>query len=347
MTPSGEGPRGSGNGLAVSVLIPARDAGATLAAALESVRRQSEPRFECIVVDDGSRDATRAVAERFAAADPRFRVLATGRRGIVPALLDGLAACRAPLVARLDADDLAHRRRLELQTAALAADPILSGVGCHVRVFPRAGLRAGLRGYEAWLRGIRDARAVRVERFVECPLPHPTWLLRREALAAAPWRDAGWPEDYDLLLRWLAAGRRIGVVPRRLVAWRDGPARMWRTSPAYAPARFAACKAHHLARGPLRGGAEYVLWGHGATGRALRRALAAEGKRVAAIVEIHPRRIGRRIGGAPVVRPEALPAVRRGLPLVASVAGPFARAEIRAWCARLGLREDADFWCAA
>jgi len=335
------------SGPLVSVLIPARDAAATLPACLESVRRQSEPRFECVVVDDGSADATRAVAERFAGADPRFRVLGTARRGIVPALLDGLAACRAPLVARLDADDLAHRRRLELQAAALATDPTLAGVGCHVRVFPRAGLRPGLRSYERWLRGIRDARAVRAERFVECPLPHPTWLLRREALAAAPWRDAGWPEDYDLLLRWLEGGRRVGVVPRRLVAWRDGPGRMWRTSPAYVPERFVACKAHYLARGPLRHGPEYVLWGHGATGRALRRALAAEGRRPAAIVEIHPRRIGRRIGGAPVVRPEAIPAVRRGLPLVASVSGPFARAEIRAWCARLGLREDADFWCAA
>jgi glycosyltransferase involved in cell wall biosynthesis len=303
----------------VSVLIPARDAADTLPACLASVRRQSEPRFECLVVDDGSADATRAVAERVADEDPRVRVLATPRRGLVPALLDGLAACRAPLVARLDADDLAQRRRLELQAAALAADPTLAGVGCHVRVFPRAGLRAGLRTYESWLRGIRDARAVRAERFVECPLPHPTWMLRRAALARAPWRDAGWPEDYDLLLRWLEAGSRVGVVPRRLVAWRDAPGRMWRTSPAYAPERFVACKARFLARGPLRHHDAYVLWGHGATGRALRRALLGEGRAPAAIVEIHPRRIGRRIGGAPVVRPEALPAVRRGLPLVASV----------------------------
>ena len=58
----------------VSVLLPVRDAEATLGAALRSVARQSEPRFECVVVDDGSQDASRARAGAFAARDPRFRV---------------------------------------------------------------------------------------------------------------------------------------------------------------------------------------------------------------------------------------------------------------------------------
>jgi glycosyltransferase involved in cell wall biosynthesis len=331
----------------VSVLLPVRDAEATLAACLTSVLRQSETRFECIIVDDGSRDGSRAVAECFAGTDSRFRVLALPARGLVPALLDGLAACRAPLVARLDADDWMHRRRLEWQARALAADPGLAGVGCHVRVFPRAALRPGLRAYESWLREITSERRLRTDRFIECPLPHPTWMMQREVLRATPWREAGWPEDYDLLLRLLAAGRRLGVVPRRLLAWRDGPDRMWRTDAAYAPDRFVACKAHFLASGPLRRSPAYVLWGHGATGRALRRALRFEGKHVAAVVEIHPRRIGQHIDGAPVVSPEGLSALRAGLPLVASVSGPPARAAIRAFCTRAGLREDVDYWCAA
>ena len=332
---------------AISVLIPARDAAATLPACLASVRRQSEQDFECLVVDDGSRDATRAVADCFSAADPRFRVVSTPPRGLVPALLDGLTACRAPLVARLDADDWMHRQRLEWQARALTEDPGLAGVGCHVRVFPRSELRPGLRAYEAWLCDITSERRLRRDRFIECPIPHPTWMIRREVLDANPWRKTGWPEDYDLLLRLLADGRRLGVVPRRLLGWRDGPTRMWRTDAAYAPERFVACKAHFLASGPLRRAAGYVLWGHGATGRALRRALRAEGKHAAAIVEIHPRRIGQRIEGAPVVRPEGLMALRAGLPLVASVAGTAARAEIRSFCARAGLREDVDYWCAA
>jgi glycosyltransferase involved in cell wall biosynthesis len=331
----------------VSILLPARDAAETLPACLASIRRQREPRFECVLVDDGSRDATRAIAGAAAREDPRFRVVATPPRGLVAALNDGLAHCRAPLVARMDADDWMHRDRLAAQLAALAGDPSLSGVGCHVRVFPRAALRPGLRDYEAWLRGIDAPARVAAERFVECPLPHPTWLVRRDALAAlGGYRDAGWPEDWDLLLRAHEAGHRIGVVPRRLLAWRDGPARLWRTHAAYAPERFLACRAHFLARGPLRHDDAYGLWGFGETGRKLRRALAAEGKRPAWIVELHPRRLGETIHGAPVVRPERIPALPR-LPLVVSVAGAFARAEIRASLARMGLREGVDFTVAA
>ncbi len=323
-----------------------RDAEATLPATLASVRRQTETRFECWIVDDGSRDGTPALVRAAVARDERFRVLTRPAQGLVTALNEGLARCRAPLVARMDADDLMHSRRLELQRLALEREPRLAGVGCHVRIFPRRGLRAGLRDYEAWLRTIDSPRRVREEALVECPLPHPTWMLRREVFARLGYRDRGWPEDYDLLLRMLEAGEELGVVPRRLLAWREHPGRLWRNDAAYAQERFLACKAEHLARGFLAGCERYGLWGYGETGKALRRALEQHGKRPGHIVELHPGRLGETIHGAPVVRPEALPAQPR-LPLVVSVAGAVARTEIRATLARLGWRELVDYVCAA
>lgn len=330
----------------VSILLPARDAAATLPAALRSCLRQREERLEVVLVDDGSRDETGRLAEAAAAADERVRVLRTPPRGLVPALLDGLAACRAPVVARMDADDWMHRDRLALQLAALDTDPTLAAVGCHVRSFPRRALSEGRRSYERWLRTIDSPERVAAEAFVECPVAHPGLCLRRETLDTVAWRDVGWPEDYDLVLRLLAGGLRIGVVPRRLLGWRESPGRLSRRSPVYGLDRFTACKAHFLAEGLLAGRSDYLLWGYGGTGRALRRALAACGRTPSHVIELHPGRLGQRIHGAPVVPPEALAALR-GVPLVVSVAGADARRQIRQALASMGFAEGADFVCAA
>ncbi|MBI4953192.1 MAG: glycosyltransferase family 2 protein [Myxococcales bacterium] len=331
----------------VSILLPAFDAALTLDACLRSVARQTETRFECLIVDDGSRDDTAAIAARWAAADGRFRLLCGRHAGLVPTLARGLEACRAPYVARMDADDLMHRRRLAAQLAALDAAPGLAAVGCHVRLFPRgAALQPRRRAYESWLNGLRTAADVRRDAFVECPIAHPSLCARREELVAFGYRDRGWPEDYDLVLRLLEAGREVGVVPERLLGWRDHPGRLSRTAATYGLERFTACRAEFLVRGWLATSAHYVLWGYGDTGRSLRRALAGHGRTPSHVVELHPGRVGNRIHGAPVVTPDALGGLR-GARVLVSVAGARARSEIRAALARMGFEELHDFVCCA
>ena len=330
----------------VSVLLPARDAAATLPAALRSLRRQTFPDWECIVVDDGSRDGTCGAVAAVTAEDPRVAAVSIPPAGVVGALVIGLARCRGRYVARMDADDVMRRDRLARQVAALEAAPGLAAVGAHVRFFPRRAMTDGLRAYERWLNGIDSPARVRAEAFVECPVAHPTLMVRRAALSVFGYRDRGWPEDYDLVLRLLAAGHEIGVVPRRLVAWRDAPARLTRTHPAYALGQITACKAAFLADGLLGGGEHYILWGYGGTGRALHRALQRHGKRPSHIVEVHARRLGHVIQGAPVVAPDALATLPKGR-LVASVAGATARRQIRRFLAALGWVETRDFVCAA
>jgi len=329
----------------VSVLIPAFNAAATLEVALRSVARQRWADWECLIVDDGSTDRTAAIASDWALRDGRFRVLTIPHGGLVAALNYGVAQCSGLYVARMDADDWMHRARLALQVEHIEATG-LAAVGCHVRLFPRAHLNAGWRRYEGWLRSIRTAGDVRRELFVESPLVHPTLLVRREILSRFPYGDRGWPEDYDLLLRLDAAGHRLGVVPRRLLGWRDSPARLSRTHPSCEIDVFASCKANYLASGFLAAHERYVLWGYGATGRALHRALQAHGKRMAYLVEMHPGRIGNRIHGARVVTPDDLPSLEP-LPLLASVAGAARRAEIRSFLETRGRHELRDFVCVA
>jgi hypothetical protein len=246
----------------------------------------------------------------------------------------------------MDADDLMHRQRLALQARMFEESPHLTAVGCHVRLFPRYGLPEGRRAYERWLNSIDTPERVRQDAFVECPLAHPTLMLRREALQTLEYRDCGWPEDYDLLLRLLTQGYEVSVLPWRLLSWRDTPGRLSRTSSTYALERFASCKAAFLAASFLKGTETYILWGYGDTGKTLRRALLPHGKVPSHIVEIHPGRIGNHIHNAPVISPEDLVRVPRGR-VVVSVTGAQARQEIRQVMARLGFVELHDFVCAA
>lgn len=328
------------------MLLPVRDAAGTLAATLASVARQTERDFECIVVDDGSRDASAAIVAALAAEDPRFVLVRQPRHGLVAALCAGVGRCRGEFIARMDGDDLMRRARLARQLAALVAAPDLAAVGCHVRPLPRAREGAGRGEYDAWLGTIRTADDVRREAFVECPLAHPTWLVRASVLHAHPYREVPWPEDYDVLLRWLAAGLRVGVVPERLLAWREHPARLSRSDPRYGLDRFLAAKVHFLCTGFLAAHAEFVLWGYGSTGRALVAALRGHGRRPVAIVELHPGRIGNTIAGAPVIPPAALVSLPRR-PLLVSVVGVGPRAEIRSELAGFGYRDGVDFLCVA
>ena len=330
----------------VSILVPAFNAGATLAACLRSVQRQTETRWECVIVDDGSADDTVACARAFAERDPRFTVVSTPHRGLVAALNNGIEHCRANVVARMDADDLMHRHRLAAQLRLLDAEPRLAAVGCHVRLFPRGELRDGLRAYERWLNGIDSPRRVHEDVFIECPIAHPTLMIHRETLARLGYRDCGWPEDYDLILRLVTRGAAIGVVAQRLLCWRNCPQRQTWIGEQYGLDRLTACKAAFLASHFLAGTDAYILWGFGDTGRALQRALLQHGKRPSHVVEVHPGRLGNVIHGAPVVGYEQLPHLPRR-PVIVSVAGEGPRQQIRDAMAAMGFQEIQDFVCAA
>jgi GT2 family glycosyltransferase len=331
----------------IAVLLPARDAAATVRAAAVSILRQTERDLALVAVDDGSRDGTGEILDRLAARDRRVVVVRGRGEGIAGALNRGLSRCDAPLVARMDADDVAHPERLAVQRAALEADPSLAAAGSRVRLFPGRAVREGMARYAAWLNGLVTPELVRRDLFVEAPLVHPAATLRRATLeAAGGWRDGDFPEDYDLWLRLAAAGARLTNVPRRLLAWRESPERATRRDPRYALSRHVALKCRALAAGPLAGRTEVALWGAGETGKAFSDALLREGIRVALFVEVDRKKVGRVVRGAPVIGYEEAGRAR-GLPLLVAVGAPGARTLIREELARQGFLEEREFWCVA
>ncbi|MXW55520.1 MAG: glycosyltransferase family 2 protein, partial [Gemmatimonadales bacterium] len=84
----------------VSILLPCRDAEPFLGACIESLAAQSEPRFEVLALDDGSRDGTGPLLRAWADRDPRVRLVDRAGSGIVAALRRLSGEARSPLLAR-------------------------------------------------------------------------------------------------------------------------------------------------------------------------------------------------------------------------------------------------------
>jgi glycosyltransferase involved in cell wall biosynthesis len=330
----------------LSVLLPARNAEATIDAAVESIVRQTFVDFELLAIDDGSTDTTSQRLHAWAQRDFRVRCLQTHGTGLVGALSLGLSQARGALIARMDADDESLPARFERCVERLALEPSLAGLGTGVEIVradrpPSPALVA----YGRWLSSLTTPRRLFEDRLIESPLCHPSVMLRREALGrVGGWREGDFPEDWELWLRLLEAGEALVCLPEVLHRWTDHDTRLTRTDPRYARDRHDRLRAQFLLarfrNGPL------AIWGAGARGISLCRAMQAQGGRVERFIEVNPRKIGQRIHGVPVVWPDDL-----GRPgeehVIAAVGASGARAEIRAYLDSRGHLEGEHFTCAA
>jgi glycosyltransferase involved in cell wall biosynthesis len=329
----------------VSILLPVRNEEKLLPAALESIFNQTLTSWELIAVDDGSTDGTAEILEAASRLDSRVRVFRSGGRGLAAALNTGLQACRAPLVARMDGDDISHPRRLEIQAAFLCDNPSVGLVACSFRHFPRHRLKDGMIAYEKWQNALLSHDSIMRDLYVESPFVHPSVMSRKdEVLAVGGYRDMGWAEDYDLWLRLASSGTRFSRLPQTLFFWRERPERATRTMSEYSAEAFRACKVHHLKKSFFNGASEVVLAGAGLEGRAWSRTLLKEGIRVTCWVDVDPRKVGRNLHGAPVISHREMTA-GNGAKVLATVGTRGAREHVRKWAANAGFAEGRDFLC--
>ncbi len=326
----------------VSVLLPVRNAEATLGEALASLQAQSLEDHEVVAVDDGSSDGSAALLVAAARRDPRVRVERATGRGLVAALNQARRSARGRFVARMDADDRSDPQRLATQAQRLTEDPATHVLGCRVRWFGTSPA-PGMQAYVAWQNGLVDHDQITRDLFVESPLAHPSVMMRSSDLAALDgYREFEGPEDYDLWLRAHAAGLRFGKCEATLLDWRDGPGRLTRSDRRYAPGCFRALKIEALGRG-LGAERAVVVWGAGPLGKAFARGWLASGRRLAAFAEVDRRKLGKRLHGAPVVSAGEAAETFPGALHVGAVGQPGARERLRAEARRLGLVDGRDF----
>jgi glycosyltransferase involved in cell wall biosynthesis len=179
----------------VSVVTPVRDGERFLAEALDSVLGQTLSDLELIVVDDGSTDGTAALLANAARRDERVRVLTQAAGGLAVALNAGCALARAPVIARMDGDDVALPDRLDRQVAFLDAHPGVALVGGGIVLVDEAGREF-------------DREPGRAELAESNGLVHSTVAMRTEAFRELGGYRLDQSEDYDL---WLRLEERFGI----------------------------------------------------------------------------------------------------------------------------------------
>ena len=332
----------------VSVLLPVRRWRPTTRAAVESVLAQSERDLELLLVGHEDVDDLLARLPR----DARLRGVRRARPGLLGALEGGLAAARGRFVARMDDDDVARPERLASQLAHLARHPELGLVGARVRLVDangeRAGVGAGFRRYERWLNALTTPAAIRDACFVECPLPHPTWLAPRELWTRlGGYRDIDGPEDHDFVLRARNAGVAMGKPEAVLLEWRDHPERLTRRDARYRREAFTAVRAD-AATDPASGfgldaGRPAWICGVGRNARYWHDALAARGARVEGFVDLDRPGARRRLRHRPVLTYRALWEQRGEALLVTAITDPEARAALVHEFAGRGLENGRDY----
>ena len=203
---------------AISVVMPVYNSAAYLAEAVQSILAQTHRDFEFIIVNDGSTDRSLKLLEQFAAGDSRIKLISRPNTGIVGALNDGLAQASAPLIARMDADDVSLPDRFTKQLEYLDLDRNCVAVGARVIGIDPYGCELFHSDHKLH----HDAIDADLLSGIGWSIVHPAAMIRRDAIEQIGGyrKQFEWVEDLDLFLR-LAERGRLANLPDFLLRYRQ------------------------------------------------------------------------------------------------------------------------------
>lgn len=199
----------------ITVGIPFLNEEKALASAVRSILNQSTTDFELLLVDDGSTDRSVLTARAFQS-DPRVKVYVDGAHRGLPARLNQIVdLARAPLIARMDGDDISHPDRLTRQLDLMRRRPDRDAVGTWAALF-EDGQREAFAVVES-----ASLPPTRRQALEQATLAHATMVARRDWLRTNRYDESlAYAEDRDLFCRTIHA--RFDVVREPLYAIRVG-----------------------------------------------------------------------------------------------------------------------------
>lgn len=198
----------------ISVVMPVHNAGTFLHESIESILNQTFANFEFVILNDCSTDGSEKVLRRWEQKDSRIRLYQSKfRLGLAGSSNSVVHKARAPLIARMDADDICEPERLQREWEVMRDNPDVALVGSLADGIDAAGER--IRPRDRW-------RILRRSEYV--PFPHGSVMFRRQIFEAV----GGYRKDYERqedldLFRRIAERARVVTMPEALYHFRYHP----------------------------------------------------------------------------------------------------------------------------
>ncbi len=311
--------------------------------AIESILGQTFKDFELILVNNNSQDSSEKIAKSHQTQDPRIVLVNETKQGVVFASNYGFQMSRAPLIARMDADDQMFPHRLERQARFLETHSNVDVIGGQVE-YQGNDENIGFRHYVDWSNGLVTAEDLQLNRFVELPVVNPTIMFRKALFNRyGAYIDGNHPEDYEMILRWMYQGVNIEKLAEPVLRWRDHSERLTRTDPRYSETAFFVLKAKYLARW-LKQTVDYKeiwIWGAGKLSRRRSNLLQEHGIQIKGYIDVKPRQLP-----IPCIHFREVPEPGQKF-IISYVSNRGKREEIKQFLLTKGYVEGVDFLLAA
>ncbi len=252
----------------VSILIPVKNTEPYLAECIDSILGQTYLHWEVIAVDDHSTDNSAQILHSYAQKDSRIKTMTNKGIGIISALRRALKASSGDFITRMDSDDIMMPEKIRTMVSDLhRSGPGHLALG-KVQYFSARGISNGYKRYEVWLNNLTQKGQNFKERYKECVIPSPCWMLHKEDLfLCGAFNENRYPEDYDLAFRMFASGLRCLACEKVLHLWRDYDTRTSRTSEHYAQNYFLDLKVYYFLKLEWDSNRPLVVWGAGKKGK--------------------------------------------------------------------------------
>lgn len=253
----------------ISILIPVKNAAPFLAPCIFSILRQTETDWEAIFVDDHSTDTSFGIIQAIAKRFPKIKILKSNGNGIIPALQTAYANSAGNLITRMDADDIMPPNKLKILKDLLAQYGNGYVATGKVKYFSENELGQGYINYQNWLNQLATNQNHYKDLYKECVVPSAGFMIARNDLdKVGAFNSALYPEDYDLVFRFYAAGLKIIASNKVVHKWRDHRARTSRNNPIY-KGHYFDLKLHYFLSLDYDSDYELVLIGAGDKGKSL------------------------------------------------------------------------------